>query len=161
MELGQKIKMLRKEKGLHMPEKWSWLAERIKECGYPTRKSFADAIGYQEVRLSEIINRTVVNGGKFRNFPKTKIRQVAELLHLDILRLQAYNNDLIDTIDMEPCNCTCAETTNKNNSEERIKKFFDAVDTIRACMKDADFVLTPEQKLALIGALTKDSRKTI
>ncbi len=77
-----------------MNQKWSWLADRIKQSGYATITSFANAIDWPSSRLSEMINGTTVNGGKTRNIPKNKIAIVAKLLNIPMLDLIAYNNDI-------------------------------------------------------------------
>lgn len=85
-----------------MNQKWSWLADRIKQSGYATITSFANAIDWPSSRLSEMINGTTVNGGKTRNIPKDKIAIVAKLLNIPMMDLIAYNNDISPTLDLPP-----------------------------------------------------------
>lgn len=82
-----------------MKNKWAWLPDRITECGYPTIAAFADAIEWPRTRLSEMIRGTILPNGGVRNFPKNKIKTVAEALHMPVTNLLIYNNDLTDYID--------------------------------------------------------------
>ena len=75
-----------------MKNKWNWLENRIKECGYKNVRQFA------------IINKmlvhklyTMINTGEL-NLPKDKILTVAEELKIDLKSLIQYNNDEVDNV---------------------------------------------------------------
>ena len=71
--------------------KWDWLEDRIKECGYKSRRQFAIAIDWLDVRLNELVKNQI-------NIPKNKLIIIADLLKIDLKSLIQYNNDEIDTV---------------------------------------------------------------
>ena len=78
--------------------KWDWLEERIKECGYKSRRQFAIAIDWNDARISDMVNNRPTANNKIPSFPKDKLTQVSELLKIDLKSLIQYNNDEIDTV---------------------------------------------------------------
>lgn len=112
-----------------MSHKWDWLADRIRECGYPTVTAFANAIAWKPSRLSEMINDISVNGGKIRNFPKNKIGIVSELLHIPPMNLMAYNNDIVSRMVFDD---TAQNTTVQINDPKRMLRLADMVNQVLA-----------------------------
>lgn len=128
--------------------KWWWLGTRIKARGFKTNKAFAVAIGIDPARIAEMVSgKPIKQTGKFRKIPQQKIPRVAKLLDIPVDVLLAYNNDIVDNIDL-------GETAPVPRVDTR--KFLEAIDTIQSYMRDNQFAMTPEQKLALVSRLVND-----
>lgn len=121
--------------------KWDWLEQRIIDCGY-TRKTFADAIGWHTVRLSEMIANTITNTGSVRRIPYRRLNIFAEKLKIDYHSLYDYNDDLrndvvfldIDKdINVPNSQTDTQETGNNINTDELVS--IDIIDA-KACRGD-------------------------
>lgn len=125
-----------------MANKWAWLADRIKECGFNTNAAFAAAIGWAPARISEMVTDVEVYGGKVRNFPQDKIVVAANALRLPVNELMAYNNDIKNTIDLNSSNAP------KTTIDPEL--LIDIMDAITEFLSENNLEMTRDQRKELI-----------